>query len=958
MGQMPLLGASVTLLLLINTIGATIIPRRELHLNSDRYSESFEARAAGDEYRLPQTAIPILYTITLTPDYNDFANFTGEVEIVVTAKTDGNNISLHYADMTIDSQTITALDDTELKLEEDSYDDTTNIYTLTLRNGTTFTPDAIYKIKINYTGYLRDDMAGFYRSSYTTADGEKRWLVTTQFEPTDARRAFPCFDEPGLKAFFNINIRRPTNMSSISNAALKNTIEASQDDDLVMDIFESTPRMSTYLVAFLVSDFANLTVKEDNRLYNMWAREDAITQAQYGLSITPAIIRFMEGFTNIPFGFDKLDQAAIPDFSAGAMENWALVTYRERLMLFENDTSTTSNKQSIATVIAHELSHQWFGDLVSPAWWDYLWLNEGFATYFEYFDTHVVENEWRLDQQFVLDAHQYALGADASNTTRPITTSVYSPAQISSIFDAIAYEKAGSIIRQAEHFLTYAVFVKGLQTYLSNMKYGSATPDNLFAALQEAADAAGIFQDSDLNVTSIMESWTTQAGYPLITASRTSEGDIHITQERFLLNGESEPEPKTTWLVPITYTKRSSINFSTTTPKVWLNESHYHMTESLNTDEWFIFNIQETAFYRVLYNEENYKLLTNYLNSENHKNIHVLNKAQLLDDSLNLARAGVLNYSIALDLTTYLERETDFIPWVSYFRALTFLNTRLTGTKDHENFKSYVLTLLNTMYESVGFNTSVTDDHPTKLIRNTVLTWACNFNSTVCLNSASNFFIQWINDTNGNNPISPDLRSVVYCSALINGGEDEWNFLWEQYQKTNVATDQVLILNALGCTTKPDLLNRYLNYSINPDSGIRLQDRQSVFSAVYSRAGGVDIALSFLENNFETIQQNDIFMNGIPRIVTGIASQMTTRDQREKLREFLEQHKDTLGTTVQSALETVDANLLWLEKYGGDISAWLAAWEASLSPSAASYLSFSPTMSIVIILSGYLITKY
>jgi hypothetical protein len=177
MGQMPLLGTSVTLLLLINTIGATIIPRRELHLNSDRYSESSEARAAGNEYRLPQTAIPLLYTITLTPDYNDFANFTGEIEILVTAKTDGNNISLHYDDMTIDSRTVTEMNDTELKLEEDkdqSYDDTTNIYTLTLSDGKTFRPNKFYKIKINYTGYLRDDMAGFYRSSYTTADGEKR----------------------------------------------------------------------------------------------------------------------------------------------------------------------------------------------------------------------------------------------------------------------------------------------------------------------------------------------------------------------------------------------------------------------------------------------------------------------------------------------------------------------------------------------------------------------------------------------------------------------------------------------------------------------------------------------------------------------------------------------------------------------------------------------------------------
>jgi hypothetical protein len=278
-----------------------------------------------------------------------------------------------------------------------------------------------------------------------------------------------------------------------------------------------------------------------------------------------------------------------------------------------------------------------------------------------------------------------------------------------------------------------------------------------------------------------------------------------------------------------------------------------------------------------------------------------------------------------------LEQETDFIPWASYFTALTFLNSRLNGMEDYDSFKNYVLTLLNPMYEKLGFHTLANDDHPTKLIRNTVLTWACKFNSSVCIESASEFFMQWKDDPNAN-LIPPDLRSVVYCSALSNGGEEEWSFLWDQYNNTNVATDQVLILAALGCTSNTSLLNRYLSYAINPDSGIRPQDSQSVFSAVYSRPEGVDIALTFLEDNFDNIQQYFTFMNSITRIVSGIASQMTTKEQRDKLNEFLEAHKDTLGTTVQSALETVDANLQWLEKYAGDISAWLA----DPSPHAAS----------------------
>ncbi|GFG31526.1 hypothetical protein Cfor_07544, partial [Coptotermes formosanus] len=226
MGQMSLTKASVALLLLIYTTAATVIPLRELHFTSDRYSQSYETRAAGEEYRLPPTVTPHLYTITLTPNYTDYNTFNGEVTILVTALSDVNNISLHYDKITIVERSITEIIGSEIALEEDnndSYDNTTNIYTLTLSNNQTLTSGRSYFININYTGLLLDDMAGFYRSSYKTADGEERWLATTQFEPTDARRAFPCFDEPGLKAVFQIKIRRPTNMTSISNAPLART---------------------------------------------------------------------------------------------------------------------------------------------------------------------------------------------------------------------------------------------------------------------------------------------------------------------------------------------------------------------------------------------------------------------------------------------------------------------------------------------------------------------------------------------------------------------------------------------------------------------------------------------------------------------------------------------------------------------------------------------------------------
>lgn len=463
-----------------------------------------------------------------------------------------------------------------------------------------------------------------------------------------------------------------------------------------------------------------------------------------------------------------------------------------------------------------------------------------------------------------------------------------------------------------------------------------------------------------MNVTVILKSWTEQAGYPYVTVQRRENG-IHISQKKFLISGEAEEEPATTWWVPITYTTKNRINFDDTAPKVWLrNIAEDDIELTLADDEWVILNIQETAFYRVIYDDVNYQLLNDYLNSDDYINIHPLNRAQLLDDSLNLARAGLLNYTTALDLTTYLNAETDFIPWVSFFRALTFLNTRFAGTEDYGLFQKYVLQLIQNLYATVGFNALENDEHSTKLIRVTTLTWACNFNLDLCLNSASALFRTWKDSTASINRIPPDLRSVVYCSAVSNGEETEWAFLLDQFLKSNVASEQVLILSALGCTRNASLLRGYLQIAIGPEAKIRLQDSQTVFSAVYSRPEGVDVAFDFLSDNFAAVQQHFASTSGLRNIISGIASRMTTHDQHQRLSEFVTQHEADLGSalaTARAAIETVNANLAWFDKYRKDISAWMAAYTETTTTDAASSLSSSPIISIIIV-TGYMVAKY
>nr|XP_053651337.1 aminopeptidase N-like isoform X1 [Cherax quadricarinatus] len=881
--------------------------------------------------RLPRALKPLHYLVKLQPFISGNFSILGYVEVEMEVLEPTFNITLHIADIITKNETIrvAAVGDLEglgLKVRKHEYDPERQFYVAHLEEA--LQQSHKYVLSMEFLGYLNDQLHGFYRSNYRDADGTEKTLAVTQFQATDARRAFPCFDEPSLKATFEVYLARTTNMSSISNMPIIETIPM-EEEGWVWDHYDTSVPMSTYLVAFVVSDFASLTTTTANNhtVFRVWAREPALQQAEYSRLVGPPILTHFEDYFNQSYPLPKQDMIAIPDFSAGAMENWGLITYRETAMLYDPRVSAASNKQYVVAVVAHELAHQWFGNLVTPRWWTDLWLNEGFASYVEYIGINHVEPTWQVMEQFVLNEVQVVFSLDSLESSHPISIPVVHPDEISELFDRISYAKGASIIRMMNHFLTEDTFRKGLSTYLDAFKYGNAEQDDLWEHLTQAAHQDGTLP-LDLTVKTIMDTWTLQMGYPVITVERSPDGtSASVSQERFLLvkEGDFKSSEEYKWWVPLTYTGGDDPNFNETRAKVWMKDTETLITiQSLPTkDHWVIFNLQETGYYRVNYDNHNWNLLIQQLLTD-HTVIATINRAQIIDDAMNLARADQVAYDTALEVYNYLGQETEYVPWATAINNLAYLKDMFSRTGGYGALKNYLLDILVPLYNMLGFIDSQSDPLLDQYKRQKALTWACELEHQDCLQNAAAIYAHWMNNPDNSSIISPNLKSTVYCHAISVGGEKEWNFAWNKYLKSNVGSEKIRLLSAMGCTKQVWILSRYLEIAFSPDSGIRKQDAFRVFGAVAANEVGRPLAWTFLQDQWDTIFE--FYGKAKSRLIKSATSSFNSVQQLKELRLFRREHLqdlESVSRSVQQVIERTKINIAWMTSNYQVIVNWL-----------------------------------
>jgi len=693
------------------------------------FNHKITSKPIYSEIRLPKTVVPIAYRLDFATSLEN-VSFNGIAEIDVEVKEETNFIVIHSHKLTLSNIKITN-GKKKWKAKSIKYNEK-NQYAI-LNFNTILTPETKYTLIIQYAGLLSDDMSGYYLSKYGDND-KPSYLATTQFESTSARKAFPCFDEPEFKATFQLNMTVGAGYTAISNMNVVN-IEKVKNSEKKKFIFANSTKMSTYLVAFIVSNFKSITKTNKGIDISVYTRPEQIESAEYALEVSTKILRFYESTYDIPYPLPKLDLVAIPDFEAGAMENWGLITFRETALLYNEKEASSINKQYVAIVIAHELAHQWFGNLVTMKWWDDLWLNEGFAEFMEYIGTNAAEPEWGMGNHWYYMDVLKAFKTDSSHYTHPIYAEVKDPEEISALFDDISYSKGSSVIRMIESWLnninskqirrsatTYSsnYFFNRIHKYLDLYKYSNAETKQLWDAL-ESYDRDG---KPLMNVSETMGTFINQAGYPIVMMKENKEkNSVVLSQERYFANhielmNSDKPADNSTWIIPYSYLVYSN---ATGKPEIIENKSITLKEETSiplprilrkrdsnvkdNSDAKLFVkgNPDQTGFYKVQYDDESIQIACEWLKSDLYF-MSAIDRAGFLSDiSSQLFNGRTENPETILDCLTFLRNEKSNVVWQSAIDVLKQLIKNYDIKASYGNVKKYIISLIQNIANDIGW---------------------------------------------------------------------------------------------------------------------------------------------------------------------------------------------------------------------------------------------------------------
>jgi puromycin-sensitive aminopeptidase len=841
-----------------------------------------------DPYRLPTSVVPSRYDLTLEPDL-ETATFTGFESVAIEVREPADEVVLNANEIEVE----------EAWLERDG-----------VRRNATVTFDKEHErvhlaldgtaepgpwtLNARFHGILNDKLVGFYRSRFTDHDGNERWIATTQFEATHARQAFPCWDEPEMKAVFAVTLVVPEDLLAISNAREVSSEAATGGKRAVR--FADTMKMSTYLVAFVIGPLeATEPVMVDNTPVRVVHPPGKGNLTPYALEVGAAALRYFTSYYGIVYPGDKLDLVAIPDFAFGAMENTGCITFREVLLLVDPEAVSQNELQSVDDVVNHELAHMWFGNLVTMRWWNGIWLNEAFATFMEMKATDDRRPDWERWVNFGL-TRTAAYDTDSLDSTRPIEFPVVSPADADGMFDVLTYEKGAAVVRMLEQFLGEDAFRDGIRHYLQTNQYGNTETTDLWDAIEAT---------SGQPVRQMMDSWIFQGGYPVVGVDLVDGSTLRLTQERFRYDDgepghEDHPGGGDRWLVPVIVEYGSSVGAGSATTV------ERHILDQLEADiplsfapDWVVVNAGGSGFYRVRYTPELLRALVR--RGPNH--LTSLERYGLVDDAFASVLAGAVTAAEFLDFARGFADEHDVSVWQRLVGALNALDRLLDGDA-RERYQTTVRALVGPALQRLGLEPKDGEGDRTRELRATLFETLGTLGADASVRERAKSLVAAVEaDAHA---VEPNLAAAAITVTADAGGEAEYERFAAARKAATTPQSEVRYLYSLARFHDAALIQRTLDATLTDE--VRSQNAGFLLRlALTNRTAGPQ-AWEFVRRNWEALLER-LPSNNVVRMCEGIRT-LTAPELAADVQGFFAEHQVPQGEkTLAQHLERLKVNV-------------------------------------------------
>ncbi|KAI1659358.1 peptidase family M1-domain-containing protein [Daldinia decipiens] len=912
-----------------------------LHINTPAYlpnSRSFSSSSPvccsalipssimADRDILPSTVVPSHYDLSISSLKFDDWSFQGTVDIQVSITEPVKEIVINSIELKLHTAKIT-VDHTKssqsLETTTFNYDEKKQRATLVFAEEVPASQKAT--LHITFQGILNNDMAGFYRSKYqptvpATAsvprDDTFHYMLSTQFEACDARRAFPCFDEPRLKATFDFQIEIPEDQVALSNMPVKNTSKVK--DGFVVVSFERTPVMSTYLLAWAVGDFEYVEAHTERR-YNgkqipvrVYTTRGLKEQGRFALEHAPKTIDLFSESFGIDYPLPKSDLLAVHEFTHGAMENWGLVTYRTTAVLFDEKTSDARFKNRVAYVVAHELAHQWFGNLVTMDWWDELWLNESFATWAGWYAVNEFHPDWQVWAQFVNEGMESAFQLDGMRSSHPVHVPVRDALDVNQVFDSISYLKGCSTLRMLVNHLGEKTFLQGVGAYLKKHAYGNAKSEYLWEALAEASGA---------DITGLMGNWIEKIGHPVLTVAE-EPGQISIKQNRYLSTGDVKPEEdQTIWWVPLSLQGKVGQQ----------DIQNLALTEKNTTirdidDNFYKINSNATGFYRTNYPPARLAKLSKQLDRLSNED-----KISIIGSATDLAFSGYGTTPALLSFVEGFGGETNQLVWAQVLDSLGLVKT-IFGDDEaiKRGLEQFTLKLISKAVEEIGWEFPEGEDYLKSLLRKRLLLSAAANSHPQVVEKAKSLFEAWADK---GTPLHPNLRTVVYRAGVKTDPAKAVKALKKEWFTGASFDGKLVCLASLGHVRDPDLIsnsvlpfNSDLSPPAPPSESVPSGDMHTIGSTLATNSVARPIQWKYIQDNWEKLTTKMANPVVLDRFVKLALSKFTDTKYIDEIDSFF-RGKDTsaFDRTLEQVKDSIRGRAAYRERDAQVIKEWLSA---------------------------------